>query len=65
MKAEDWKFKKIIPDGEDCQAASNCCKAYIDLPDMGGNPGEREVHSFHSGFMRGLAWAKAKYGIKE
>lgn len=65
MKAEDWEFEKIIPDVEDCRAACNTCKKYMDLPDLGGNEGEKQVHMFHGGFMRGLAWAKAKYNIKD
>lgn len=61
MKAKDWKFKKIIPDGEDCEAAYKSCGEFIKLTniDMGA------VDSYHSGFMRGLAWAKAKYNIKD
>ena len=61
MKAKDWKFEKLIPDEEDCKAACNTFSEFNKLPDVGMN----SVDYFHSGFMRGLAWAKAKYNIKD
>ena len=65
MKAKDWEFEKIIPDGEDCEAACKSCATFIDLPRIDGNDGENFVDTYHSAFMRGLAWAKAKYNIKD
>jgi hypothetical protein len=71
MKAKDWEFKKIIPDGEDCDAAVKACSGYLNVFDKLaameriGSLDKSSVDAFHTGFMRGLAWAKAKYDIKE
>jgi hypothetical protein len=61
MKEIDWKFKKYIPDAQDIDVAFDTCNNYMSLPDVG----QGNVDFFHAGFIRGLAWAKAKYEIKE
>ena len=65
MKAQDWEFEKIIPDEEDCKAACKSSVAFINLPILEGDEVSNTVDTYHSGFMRGLAWAKAKYNIKD
>lgn len=65
MKAKDWEFEKILPDIDDAEARYNCCRDFMNLPEIKLNDGERRVGDFSAGFNRGLAWAKAKYEIKD
>ena len=65
MKAKDWEFEKLIPDAEDCEAACKSCSTWMNLPRDNRIDAENVVDTFHGAFMRGLAWAKAKYNIKD
>lgn len=67
MKAEDWKYKKPIPDEEDCISA---CQSFSDFDKEIGKKkysceAEKLIDFYHSGFWRGFVWAKAKYNIKD
>lgn len=67
MKAKDWKFEKILPDSEDHEARMKACSEFMRIAyeQSCSNQGELIVGCFSSGFFRGIAWAKAKYEIKE
>ena len=61
MKAKDWGFERIFPDGEDVEAGLKASEAYFSLSKIPcRNEGEEIVSAFHSGFNRGIAWAIAK-----
>lgn len=66
MKAKDWKFKQYLPDSEDVEAGCKASEAYFSLPPIKGrNEVEELSDAFHSGFMRGKAWAAAKLSNDE
>lgn len=60
VKGEDFVFTKHMPDIDDLHAESRCAKAYFENP----QPPLEDIEYFMAGFNRGVAWAKAKYGIK-
>ena len=64
MKGSEWRFTRLIPDREDLAAEAG---AWADLEDKIKNSQVRieELDPFSCGFVRGMAWAIAKYGIKE
>lgn len=67
MKAKNWEFKKIFPDLEDSEARMKACSKFFETPyeKYCTNQGELKVGIFSSAFNRGIAWAKAKYKIKD
>lgn len=60
VNGAEFVFTKYMPDIDDLHAESRCAKAYFENP----QPPLEDIEYFMAGFTRGIAWAKAKYGIK-
>jgi len=67
MKAKDWEFKKVLTDFEDGRAGSKSMHQFFskNIMEYCDNHSDAQVHCFISGFMRGIAWTKAKHNIKD